>query len=94
MLGFEHLDTTIILVNLARLYESQGKCEQAELLFQRALTKAELLGTDLDIGNTLYYLAEFYEKQGKYEQAEPLLKRALELKREHVQNWSPNTSHS
>ena len=46
-LGPDHLDTAQSLNNLAALYDNQGKYEQAEKLYQRALAIAEkALGPD------------------------------------------------
>jgi tetratricopeptide (TPR) repeat protein len=67
------------LNNLALLYWNQGKYEQAEPLFQRALeTRERLLGPEHpDTLSTVNNLAELYRRQGKYERAEPLYQRAL-----------------
>jgi len=69
------------LSNLANLYQSQGKYEQAEPLNIRALSIREkaLGGDHCDTAASLNNLAELYKLQGKYEQAEPLFNRALEI---------------
>ena len=47
MLGLEHSDTAISLNNLALLYDNQGKYNEAEPLYQRALAIDEkTLGPD------------------------------------------------
>ena len=63
------------------LYQDQGKYEQAEPLFQRALTIGEkALGPEHpDVATGLNNLAALYHTQGKYEQAEPLLQRSLTI---------------
>ncbi len=57
----------------------RGKYEQAEPLYQRALTTYErVLGPEHpDTLRSVNNLAVLYRNQGKYEQAEPLLQRAL-----------------
>ena len=69
------------LNNLAALYAKQGKYEQAEPLFQRALAIRErVLGAEHpDTASSLNNLAILYRNQGKYEQAEPLYQRALTI---------------
>ncbi len=59
--------------------EDRGQYEQAEPLYQRALTTFErVLGAEHpDTLNSVNSLAGLYWRQGKYEQAEPLLQRAL-----------------
>ncbi|NDY74971.1 tetratricopeptide repeat protein, partial [Desulfobacter hydrogenophilus] len=63
-------------------YESQGKYEEAEPLYQRALKIREtVLGPDHpSVATTLNNLAGLYESQGKYEEAEPLYQRALKIR--------------
>ena len=74
------------LNNLARLYQDQGKYEQAEALFQRALLiyaqtdtlYKHALGPDHpNIVTSLNNLALLYQDQGQYEQAEILYKQVL-----------------
>ena len=57
----------------------RGQYEQAEPLYQRALTTYErVLGPEHpDTLSTFNNLASLYQNQGKYEQAEPLYQRAL-----------------
>ena len=65
--------------NLANLYDEQGKYEQAEPLYQRALeVREKVLGPEHpDTVRPLDNLANLYLDQGKYEQAEPLYQQAL-----------------
>ena len=73
--------SVITLHNLAELYRRQGKYEQAEELYQRALAiREKVLGSDHpDTATTLHNLAYLYQDQGKYEQAEALYQRALAI---------------
>ena len=82
MLGPEHPDTLGSLNNLAVLYWNQGKYEQAEPLYQRALEAQErVLGPEHpNTLGTVNNLAILYWNQGKYEQAEPLYQRALAIR--------------
>ncbi len=69
------------LNNLAGLYDTQGKCEEAEPLFKRSLAIREnALGPDHpDVALSLNNLAGLYRTQGKYDQAEPLYRRSLPI---------------
>ena len=92
-LGPEHPDTATSLNNLALLYDTQGKYEQAEPLYQRALAIREAaLGYEHPATATsLYNLAELYRNQGKYEQAKPLFQRALDLYEKALGTQHPHT---
>src|SRR5258708_1212199 len=81
MLGADHPDTAQSLNNLAGLYHTQGKYEQAEPLFQRALKiHKQVYGKDHpDIASNLNNLAGLYDDHGKYDQAQPLSQRALPI---------------
>ena len=67
ILDKNHPDVASSLNNLAGLYCSQGKYEQAELLFLRSLEISETtLGkTHPDVASSLSNLAELYRTQGK-----------------------------
>ncbi len=93
MLGPEHPDTLSSLNNLAILYKNQGKYEQAEPLYQRALATYErVLGPEHpDTLNTVNNLALLYADQGKYELAEPLYQRALTTYERVLGPEHPNT---
>ncbi len=77
--------------------EEQGKYEQAEPLYQRALSIRERhLGEHPDTANSLSDLAVLYRQQGKYEQAEMLYQRALIVREQHLGDhpdtaWSLST---
>ena len=62
-------------------YEDQGKYEQAESLYQRALAIREQQSGPKhpDTANSLENLAELYQAQGRYGEAEPLLRRPAKL---------------
>ena len=77
------LDLATTLNNLARLYKSQGRYEEAEPLYIQALEmRRKLLGEEHPyVAITLNNLARLYKSQGRYEEAEPLYLQALEMKR-------------
>ena len=79
-LGATHPDTLGSVGNLANLYRDQGKYEQAEPLYVRALEgrEAALGAAHPSTLASVNNLAILYYQQGKYEQAEPLYVRALE----------------
>src|SRR5437588_12845906 len=82
--------------NLAFLYERQGKYDDAEPLYKRALAICEeVLGpihpsTATSVNN----LAFLYNSQGKYDDAEPLYKRALAIREEVLGPIHPDTATS
>ncbi|TAF49744.1 MAG: tetratricopeptide repeat protein, partial [Oscillatoriales cyanobacterium] len=84
------------LQQLAFLYESQGKYESAEPLYQRALDICERqLGADHPhTANSLNNLAVLYKSQGKYESAEPLYQRALDICERQLGADHPSTANS
>src|SRR5205814_172697 len=77
----EHPLMVSVLNNLANLYWQQGKYDQAEPLYQRALCIWEqaLEPEHPDVARLLNNLASLYREQGKYDQAEPLYQRALRI---------------
>jgi len=93
-IGTESLDIAQSLNNLAHLYQTQGKHEQVEPLYQRALSIYEQeLGADHSWAATsLNNLAALYRDQGKYEQAEPLYQRALSICEQQLGPDHPNTA--
>jgi tetratricopeptide (TPR) repeat protein len=74
-------DLATNLNNLAELYRSQGKYEEAEPLYKRVIEiDKKTLGKDHpDVATTLNNLALLYDSQGKYEEAEHLYKRVIEI---------------
>jgi tetratricopeptide (TPR) repeat protein len=69
------------LNQLALLYKSQGRYDEAEPLYLQALELSKrLLGDNHpDVATSLNNLAYLYESQGRYDEAEPLYLQALEL---------------
>jgi tetratricopeptide (TPR) repeat protein len=69
------------LNNLGLLYYAQGRYQEAEPLYRRALALREkVLGPDHpDVATSLNNLAGLYDTQGRYKEAEPLYRRALAL---------------
>ncbi len=82
------------LNNLAGLYYNQGKYEQAEPLYQRALAiREQQLGPKHpDTAHSLNNLGLLYETQGKYAEAEPLLQRALAIYEQQLEPEHPHTA--
>ena len=91
-LGLEE-DFAATLNNLAYLYYSQGRYEQAEPLLVQALElRKRLLGEDHpDVAASLNNLALLYRSQGRYDQAEPLFLQALEILERVLGDDHPNT---
>lgn len=69
------------LTELAELYARQQRFEEAEALFQRALSERErrLGPAHKDVAAALTRLATLYQSQRQYAKAEPLYVRALEI---------------
>jgi len=84
------------LNNLASLYKSQGRYEEAEPLLLQALeSRRSLLGKNhSDVASSLNNLAYLYKLQGRYEEAEPLFLQALELGRSLLGENHPNMATS
>ena len=80
MSGVDHRNTLISVSNLGSLLQEQGKLEEAETLFRRALTVNErVLGTDHpDTLNSVGWLGSLLHDQGKLEEAEAMYRRSLE----------------
>ena len=81
MLGEEHPDVATSLNNLALLYASQERYEEAEPLYLQALSlRKKLLGEEHpSVAISLNNLAGLYQSQGRYEEAEPLYLQALSI---------------
>jgi tetratricopeptide (TPR) repeat protein len=94
-LGLEE-DFASTLSNLAGLYYSQGRYEQAEPLFLQALElRKRLLGEDHpQVATSLNNLAELYRTQGRYVEAEPLYLQALELSKRLLGEDHPDVASS
>jgi len=82
------------LSNLADLYRTQARWEEAETFYQRALDLEEAqLGRDHpSLVRTLNSLALVYRGQGLYDRAEPLCQRALEIVERVHGAGHPNTA--
>jgi tetratricopeptide (TPR) repeat protein len=80
-LKLDHPKVTMFLNNMAEIYESQGKYDEAELLYRRALIIDEkALGPcHPSIAGSLDNLAMLHHCQSKYEEAEKLYRRALSI---------------
>jgi tetratricopeptide (TPR) repeat protein len=81
------------LNNLAALYQSQGKYDEALPLYQRALAirEQELGPLHPSTANSLWWLATLYEQRKAYKQAEPLYRRAVAIYEQVVGSTHPST---
>jgi tetratricopeptide (TPR) repeat protein len=79
--GPDHPRVAINLSNLATVYELQGRHDETEPLYKRAVDiVSRALGPDHpEVGSSLNNLAVLYKAQGRFQEAEPLLSRALSL---------------
>ncbi|GCL47330.1 tetratricopeptide repeat protein [Microcystis aeruginosa] len=91
--GDNYPNITENLNNLAKLYQSQGRYEEAETLFLQALElRKQLLGDKHpDVSSSLNGLAKLYDSQGKYEEAEPLFLQALAIAEQALGENHPTT---
>ncbi|MEL7036073.1 MAG: CHAT domain-containing tetratricopeptide repeat protein, partial [Cyanobacteria bacterium J06592_8] len=82
----EHPDVAISLNNLAVLYNSQGRYEEAEPLYKQALEmNQKLLGPEHpDVAISLNNLALLYYSQGRYEQAINFLSQGLDVEEQNL----------
>jgi tetratricopeptide (TPR) repeat protein len=96
LLGDRHPDVASSINNLALLYKSQGRYEEAEPLYQQALVlRQELLGDHHpNVAESLSNLAGLYLSQGKYEEAEPLYKQPISLMQELLGDRHPDVAQS
>ena len=93
MLGKEHQNTLGGVNNLAGLYYDQGRYDEAEPLYKRALeAQIRVLGeAHADTLTSINGLAVLYKAQGRGAQAERLLKRAQEASERTLGKEHPNT---
>jgi len=79
--GAEDVKTATALNNLAVSYRVQGRYDEAEPLYRRALEISEkTLGAEHpDVATSLNNLAGLLQATGRYDGAEPLFHRALEI---------------
>ena len=84
------------LNNLAELYRSMGRYEEALPLYQRSLSiREEQLGANHpDTATSLNNLAELYYYMGRYEEALPLFQRSLSIREEQLGANHPDTATS
>lgn len=78
-IGPEDPRLALSLNNLALVYHAQGRYDEAEPMYQRAITITErALGPDHpNLAASLGNLAELYRTQKKYVEAEPLYREAV-----------------
>lgn len=81
------------LVNLANLYRSTGRFENAEpLLLKAQELKRKLSATDLNYSRLLNNLALLYADTGRYEKAEPIYLEAVEIRRKTIGPDNPDNA--
>jgi tetratricopeptide (TPR) repeat protein len=80
--GPDHPDTAMSLNNLAELYRSQGRYDEAEPMYKRALEIYEkALETDHpDVATFLENMSFLYKKLNRNAEAEQCIKRAQEIR--------------
>lgn len=81
-LGSWHPELAYPYSMMALVREEQGKPEEAEALYQRAVEILERLGApdDEDLLNSIHELAFFYFRQRRWAESRPLLLRVLEAR--------------
>ncbi|KAG7250232.1 hypothetical protein CRUP_003818, partial [Coryphaenoides rupestris] len=79
VLGKYHPDVAKQLNNLALLCQNQGKYQEVEYYYRRALEiyESKLGADDPNVAKTMNNLATCYLKQGKFKDAEALYKEIL-----------------
>ncbi|HEY9878378.1 MAG TPA: tetratricopeptide repeat protein [Leptolyngbyaceae cyanobacterium] len=84
-LGENHPDVAFSLNNLALLYHQQGRTQEAETLYSKALEQIRLLfgKADPTLSTGLNNLASLYRTQGRLVEAEGLYRHSLET----AQQW-------
>jgi tetratricopeptide (TPR) repeat protein/DNA-binding CsgD family transcriptional regulator len=89
-----NLELAAVLTRAADYLCQRAQYEQAEPLYQRALSMSEqTLGREHpQVAFPLFGLAGLYREQGRYEQAEPLYQRALHLWEQSPAHESPEVS--
>lgn len=76
-LGEGHPDTISAMNNLASTLKNQGRLNEAEVMYLRALTSCEKNPDRMPKLNTVNNLASFYKNQSKLEAAETMYRRAF-----------------
>src|SRR6185437_14592876 len=89
-----HPTIATTLHHLAHLYHLKRDYEQAESLYQRALTIEEQRPEPNRprVAQNLHHLAQLFEDQGKYEQAKPFYQRALAIREQALGPEHPDTA--
>jgi tetratricopeptide (TPR) repeat protein len=84
------------LNNLAALYSSQGRYNDAEPLFLQSLDiyKRQLGNDHPHVATSLNNLAELYKSQGRYNDAEPLFLQSLDIRKRQLGNDHPDVASS
>lgn len=91
--GLDSEDIAASLNNLAYLYVSQGRFQEAEPLYEHALALKSIFGADpLEMAAALDNLAYLYVKQERYQEAGPLLLQALRIKEHMLGPSHPQTA--
>ncbi|HEY1353656.1 MAG TPA: FxSxx-COOH system tetratricopeptide repeat protein [Ktedonobacteraceae bacterium] len=92
-LGAEHPHLAACFNNLGRLYEEQGKYQQAEHWYRLALDLwTHLRLEDERMAKTLNNLGQLYRLQGKFREAEPFYQRSLHLREQVLGPDHPDTA--
>ncbi|MBR0726110.1 CHAT domain-containing tetratricopeptide repeat protein [Bradyrhizobium manausense] len=89
-------DLAAALNNLAQIYADQGRDDQAEPIYKRAIALMEK-GTGLDsveIAPVLNNLAALDQRQGRFADAEPLFRRALTIREKALSREHPDVGQS
>jgi tetratricopeptide (TPR) repeat protein len=87
-------EAAALLMQAGEYLQQRAEYEQAEPLYQRALSISEKVeGPEHpSTASTLHQLAWLYQQQGKYEQAEPLYERALAIMEKTPGSHHPDTT--
>ena len=98
-IGLQSEPSTVLadsLNNLAGLYYAQGRYEEAEPLYKKALQlRQKLLGDrHPDVATSFNNLAALYYDQGRYEEAEPLYRQELKLRQQLFGSQHPDVATS
>jgi tetratricopeptide (TPR) repeat protein len=94
-LGPEHPTLLLMVSNLGTLYHEQGKLDEAEQMYLKALKP----GTGLEVPNirplreidTMYNLGLLYSKKGELGQAEEMYQLILQSRKEVFGPWHKST---
>ena len=91
--GKEVLEYATALNNLAMIYENTGRYDEAEPLFDQALSiRRRVLGADHpDTAISLNNFAALYRAQGRYSEAAQLFNEAVEIMERVLGVEHPNT---